>query len=146
MAVSNLQFMADVDEWTKQTEQRLTAVFRESSQRVVSAAQENLRTVVNVRTGFLRASVRASTEAMPPIDSTAYPAEGGHYDYDDGQISTVIASAEIGQSLYFGWTAAYAAYVNYGTVHMAPRRYVDLAAEQWQIIVNGVVQEAKSRV
>ncbi|WP_029581941.1 hypothetical protein [Bradyrhizobium sp. URHD0069] len=147
MAVNNLAFVSAVDDWVKSTEQRMTAVWKESTQRLNSVVVANLSGgVVNVQTGFLRASERASTEAMPTIDPTAQPKDEQSYSFDEGQITTVIASATLGQTIYLGWTAAYAGHVNWGTANMAPRRYVDLAAEQWQVIVNGVVADAKSRV
>jgi hypothetical protein len=155
MAASNVNFSAAVDDWVKKTEQRMVAVWKESTQRLNSAVVANLSGgVVNVQTGFLRASERASTEAMPTIDSKAQPKDGETYSFDEGQITTVIAGATLGQTIYLGWTAAYAARIEYGfngkdslgrEYNQAPRAFVRLAAEQWQVIVNGVVQEAKSR-
>lgn len=145
MAVNNLSFASAVDDWVKASEQRIEAVWKESTKRVVSAAQENLRTIVNVQTGFLRAGVRASTESMPPINPKAYPVEGKSYTYSEGEIVLVINGAQLGQALFIGWTAAYSAYVNFGTSKMAPRQYVGLAAMQWPRIVEEVTAELKGR-
>ncbi|NVN88595.1 MAG: HK97 gp10 family phage protein [Rhodopseudomonas sp.] len=145
MAASNLNFAAQVDAWCRKSEARLLTVFRESTQRTVSIAQENLRTVVNVQTGFLRASVRASTERMPTIDSGAYPVPGKSYAYSGDEIVLVIAGAQLGQTIFIGWTAAYSGFIEFGTTRMAPRAYARLAALQWQTTVSSVIAEAKSR-
>lgn len=89
-----------------------------------------------VDTGFLRASLLASTSAMPAINSNARPVEGKTYDWDESQIEAVIQGAGLGQTLYFGYTAAYASHVEYGANGRPPRRFVALAAMNWQQIVN----------
>lgn len=137
----NLSFSAAVDNWTQQTTERLTAVFRESTQRVASIAANG----VPVDTGFARASVRASTESMPGIIPDSKGAEGQNYPFDMGNITLVIAGAELGQTIHVGWTASYILPLEFGHSKQAPGGFVRLAAAQWQVIVNGVIQEAKSR-
>lgn len=141
MAVSNINFAAQVDDWVKATEQRMTAVFRESTQRVASIASNG----VPVDTGFARASVRASLSEMPQIDSGSRPTPGATYGGDIGNITTTIASAQLGQTIFIGWTASYVQYLEYGHSKQAPAGFVRLAAAQWQIVVNQVTQEAKAR-
>lgn len=146
MAATNLNFSAAVDSWVKETNQRMEAVFKQSTQEISSIAVQNLSGgVVNVQTGFLRASERASTESMPSIDPKAYPEPNGHYPFDEGQISLVINSAELGQTIFLGWTAAYSGFIEWGTSKMAPRGFVRLAAAQWQTVVSRVTAEAKAR-
>lgn len=146
MAATNLNFAASVDSWVKETEQRMEAVFRQSAQEISSIAVQNLSGgVVNVQTGFLRASERASTEAMPQIDPKAYPEPEGNYPFDGGQIALVINGASLGQTIYLGWTAAYSGFIEWGTSKMAPRGFVRLAAAQWQTVVNKVTERAKGR-
>lgn len=140
MAASDLDFSAQIDAWVAKTTDRAQAVFRESTQRVISKAQEN----VPVDTGFLRASLRASTESMPPIDDQARPSGAG-YSYDGGQITLTIAGAELGSTIFAGYTASYAIHVEMGTSRMAPRGFVALAAAQWPSIVSQVTQELKAR-
>lgn len=141
MAVSNLNFAAQVDEWVRATEQRMTAVFRESTQRVVSIAANG----VPVDTGFARASVRASTESMPSIISGSKGQEGQTYGVDLGNVTLTIAGAQIGQTIYVGWTASYILPLEYGHSQQAPAGFVRLAAAQWQVTVDQVTAEAKSR-
>lgn len=141
MTVSNLNFGAKVDDWTKQTEARLTAVFRESTQRVASIASNG----VPVDTGFAQYAVQASLTEMPEIIKGSKGADGATYAFDFNQIALTIAGAEIGDTVYVGWTAGYILPLEYGHSKQAPSGFVRLAAEQWQVIVNGVVQDAKSR-
>lgn len=141
MAVSNLSFGAAVDEWVQQTEQRMEAVFKESTQRTVSIAQD----IIPRDTGFARASVRASTEEMPPIDDKARGEKGASYSYNSGEITLTIAGAELGQTIYVGWTASYVQFLEYGHSKQAPAGFVGLAAAQWQHTVDVVTQELKGR-
>ncbi len=138
--------IGQLDQWVRQTEQRMLAVARESAQWVVSRATQYLSgELVAVQTGFLRASVRASKESMPQIDPAAYPKEGSSYSPNSGEISLVLAGLGIGETAYVGWTAAYAGHIHWGTSSMSPRPFVDLAAMTWPAVVSQVTQELKSR-
>jgi len=143
--MATLSFAAQVDDWVKSTERRLTAVFRESTERVIEEMQKPVGGGGNmpVDTGFLRASLMASTAAMPPMTR---PNPGAPAAYDGGQVSLTIAGADVGDTIYAGYTANYAAYVNYGANGRPPRQFVGLAAQKWQSIVAAVVSEAKARV
>lgn len=146
MAATNLNFAAAVDQWVKDAEDRTERVWKESAQEINSIAVQNLSGgVVNVQTGFLRASERASTESMPKIDPKSYPVGDGPFNFDSGQISLVIKNAKLGQTIYLGWTAAYSGFIEWGTSKMAPRGFVRLAAAQWQTVVNKVTERAKGR-
>jgi hypothetical protein len=151
VAVNNLNFSAQVDAWCRESEARMVAVWKESTQRVVHIAQAGIPHIP-VDTGFARASVRASLESMPPIDPEfSAPPHKLHthgtilFPYDEGQIVLVINGAQLGQTIYIGWTANYVGELESGSSNQAPSGFVRLAAEQWQVIVNGVVEEAKSR-
>lgn len=118
----------------------MEAVFKESAQRTVSLAQSQ----VPVDTGFLRASVRASITSMPAINSAARPADGQSYQ-PGGEVVLAIVGAGLGDTIFVGYTAAYAGFVEYGTSRMAPRRFVGYAASQWQATVRQVSQELQAR-
>lgn len=139
--VENRNFASSVDDWVKETEQRMLAVFRESTQRVTSTAANG----VPVDTGFARASVQASTEAMPPIVDGKKGEEGKVYPASFGQVSAVIANAQLGQTIYVGWTASYVLPLEHGHSKQAPAGFVRLAAAQWPRIVAEVTVEAKAR-
>lgn len=134
-------FSAQVSAWVRETDQRIEAVFRESSQRVISDMQQ--RTPVD--TGFARASVLVSTSAMPSIDP-AKKGDGKPHSADATQISLAIAGAEIGETIYAGYTAAYARALEYGHSKQAPNGMVRLAAQRWPQIVAEVSAEAEARV
>ncbi|MGM4891266.1 HK97 gp10 family phage protein [Tardiphaga sp. 839_C3_N1_4] len=147
--VENVNFAATVDDWVKETEARMLAVFRESTQRVVSMAANG----VPIDTGFARASIRASTEQMPPINAGAVPPRrrredeerGSLHSVDLGSVVLTINGAQLGDTVYAGWTAAYVIYLEYGSSLQAPAGFVRLAAAQWQVTVDQVTQEAKGR-
>lgn len=98
-----------------------------------------------VDTGFLRSSLHASTTAMPVIDSSAVPKEGQTYNYDAGEVEAIIAGAEPGATLYFGYVAAYARVAEYGGENRAPRAFVRSAAQNWQQIVEQKAAEAQAK-
>ena len=96
-------------------ERRLTAAFKGAAQDVARgvttpvAAGGNMR----VKTGFLRASMQASTTEMPKMDPTARPPEGtkdNAFSFNRNSVSAVIIGASHNDTIYLGFTAAYAAY------------------------------------
>lgn len=140
-------FSADVDAWVRKTKIRQRAVVRESAQRVVSEMLKprGAGGRMPIDTGFLRASARASRSAMPTIDSGATPASGQTYAARDSDITLEIARMDVGDVLYVGFTAAYAAAQEYGARGRTPAAFVRGASEQWQSIVAQVAVEARSR-
>lgn len=130
-------FAATVGEWVHSVDGALALVFRESCQALVS----ELNSLVPFATGALRASLRASTTAMPQII-----AAGGAPPSDMGEIVLVIQGADIGETVFLGYTMSYAPFVHYGTSHMAGRPWVDLVAQRWPQIVATKSAEVKSRL
>lgn len=144
MASSNLSFSAQIDAWAAKAEVRQIAIARQSAQVLNDKIIDNLSGgMVNVQTGFLRASERASLSEMPKINPAAHPRDGASYQPAD--ITVTIANLQMGQTLYCGFTAAYAAHVHDGTSRMAPRPYVALPAAGWSGIVEQVTAELKAR-
>lgn len=136
----NLNFNAQVSAWVRKSEGRMQAVFRESSKRVISLAQSR----IPVDTGFARASLQVSLENLPEVTG-ARPAEGQTYNYDAGIASVTISNAQLGQTVYAGWTANYAIYLEYGHSQQAPSGFVRISAAQWPQIVSQVTREARAR-
>lgn len=97
-----------------------------------------------VDTGFLRASLTASLAGMPTIREDARPEAGKRYEYSEAAIALVINGAELGQTLYFGYVAAYARHQHYGANGKPGRQWVTLAAQRWTQIVADVTAEAKT--
>lgn len=102
---------AQVDDQIAMVERRMQAVhlgvaqdLKEEIQLPISAGGK-----MRVDTGFLRASLQLSMEAMPDIDQEARPpddAAKGSFQPDDGL--DVILAAGIDDTIYMGFTAAYA--------------------------------------
>lgn len=137
----NSNFSATVDKWVAASEQRMTAVFHESTQRVTALAQSR----IPIDTGYARASVQASLQAMPPINPASKNETGNAVGDNFGVISAVIAGARLGQTIYIGWTAAYVGFLEYGHSKQAPSGFVRISAMEWPTIVNQVAEEARSR-
>lgn len=170
MAVYNRSFGAQIDAWTKQTMQRTEAVFRQSAHDVINEAQAN----APHDTGFLKASlVVALNSPIPPAVRVKPDGEGQVYQAPN--ISAVIATAKIGDTISAGWTAAHALPQEYGARphKIRPRKkqalhwrnaagegvfamevdhpgnppvaYVRRAVARWPQIVNAVVARAKTQ-
>lgn len=143
-------FTAQIEGWTRRVKEAEEAVFKESAQELVEQLTQQLESMIYEtpestnykRTKFLQASLMASTSDMPRL-SIENP--GSPVTPDFGQIELVIKNAEIGETIYLGYTAAYGAYVHYGTSTTAPRQWVTLVAQRWQQIVKSKAAEVKAR-
>jgi HK97 gp10 family phage protein len=148
MATTGLDFGAQISEWVARTTQRTEAVFKESTQRTVARMQTPVGAGGNmpVDTGYLRASIRASTESMPRIDPGAKAPIIGGVPYNADDVTATIINARLGQTIFVGYVASYAPYVEYGTSKMPPRAFVGLAVQQWPATVTQVCEELRNRV
>jgi hypothetical protein len=140
-----LGFEASVSDWVKQTQARMTAVFKESAQRVFADMRVPVGAGGNmpVVTGFLRASFLATLNT--PADTVTYRTGSGPAAVHADTVALVIAGAKLGDTIYGVFTANYARHVEYGTSRMTGRGFVRLAAQKWPQIVAAVSQEAESR-
>jgi hypothetical protein len=163
---STVTFGTQVTDWVRQTQARMDAVFRESTQRVVEEMQTPVAQGGNmpVDTGFLRASLQMTKDAPSPIDAKAKPADGKAYAYNPDSVALVIAGATIGDTLFASYTASYALPVHYGweareateakdgqaakpaRKSRAGRQWVTMAAQHWPQIVAAVCAETQSAV
>lgn len=143
-------FSAQIEDWVRRVEGGIEAVFKESVQELVEQADALLTQLVYEappspnynRTGFLRSSVRVSTASMPLANRPQGTPDGGYMT----EIEVQIAGAEIGETLYVGWTANYAGYVHYGANGTVPKPWVDMVAQRWQSIVAAKTAELRSRL
>mgnify|MGYP006921370885 CR=1 FL=1 len=99
-----------------------------------------------VDTGFLRASlivgrgpISAAT-TKPPEDE-----EGRSYSWNDSGLRLAIEGAPLTGTIEARYTAVYARVAEYGGPGRPGRRFVSLAAQQWQRIVSEVATEAQAR-
>lgn len=143
-------FTATIENWTRRVKEAEEAVFKESAQELVEQLNQQLEEMIYERpespnykrTKFLQASLMASTGDMPRLSADN---PGIEVTPDFGQIQLVINNAEIGQTIYLGYTARYGPYVHYGTQNMPPRPWVALVAQRWREIVARVAAKVKAR-
>lgn len=132
-------FEAEVAEWARDVEGAFDLLFREAAQELAS----ELNTLVPIDTGFLRASLRASTTDMPLLTREN---PGGPLPDNMAEIVLVIAGAQAGDVLYLGYTANYAAHVHYGANGRPGRPWVAMVAQRWQQIVATVAARVRTRL
>lgn len=149
-------FAAVIGKWAKAVPEAVDAVFKNSAQRLVKELNDEVTKLVYdapevggyKRTGFLRASLVASSEAMPSlVTDGAEKAADAHM----GPITLVIQGWEGDTTLYLGYTAAYGARIHFGytgpdslgrTFNQTPRPWVTLVAQRW----NEIVKEEAAKV
>jgi hypothetical protein len=104
---------ADIEDFVRETKERMEMVVRASLDDVVKNAQTPVKKGGRMRvdTGFLRASGRASTNGWPSGPSVkptnALP---NSFSYDGEAVTAVLSKLKIGDTFFFGWTANYAEY------------------------------------
>lgn len=134
-------FTATVNDWVKQTTERQLAVFKQSTQTLVSKMQQR----IPVDTGYARSSIVASLDAMPEINPGSRGVKGAAYSYDGSDVVVTIAGATISDTIYVGYTASYVQYLEYGHSNQAPTGFVGISAMEWPKIVEQVSAELKNR-
>lgn len=132
--MAKLGFSDIVEQFGEDFPEAVEALYKESTQEVVGKMQLSKKNGGNmpVKTGFLRASLLASVSALPAIGSIT---GSGKREYNPSQVEATIAAATIENTLYFGYTAKYAAHVEYGAEGRAPAGFVRLAAQSWLPLV-----------
>ncbi len=130
-------FGASVDAWVRASKARMEAVHKTATQSVIDDAQTPVGKGGRMRvdTGFLRLSGQTSLEGMPT--GPERPSEG----FPKGEdANLVIGRARLGDTIYHGWTAAYA------RARESKDAFLGLATQKWQQYVDKAVAEAKRRV
>jgi hypothetical protein len=127
-------FTAQIDAWTRKSEARVEAVFKQSAQEVFSVAQRPVAAGGNmpVDTGTLRSSLLTGRDG------------GAIFEGADSYV-LAIAGVPLGGRVLGVWTANYASAVHFGARGRRGRMWVDLAAQQWQDIVTRNAREAAAR-
>lgn len=143
-------FAATIGQWAQRVPEAIEAVFKNSAQRLVKEMDAELtRQVYDAppapsgyqRTGFLRASLVASTEAMPKL---VRDNPGVEVSADMGPVILVINGWEGDETIYLGYTAKYGAQVHMGAKGTVPKPWVTLAAQRWQLIVKEEAAKVKA--
>lgn len=155
-ASNGKEFSANVGKWATQTEQRLNAIFRESSKRVLHDMQTSVGHGGNmpVDTGFLRASLIVSLNGAVPM-ANRKPHANSSLVWNEGAMIATIAKATHHDRIVCGYTAVYARRLEYGffgkdklgrQYRQRPRAFVRSAIAKWHLIVAQVSRELKARV
>lgn len=143
-------FSAQIGEWCQKVPEAAEAVFKGAAQDVVEEMDQLLVQLVYQtppspsgykRTGFLRSSLLGSTSAMPGLNRSN---PGAAVTADFGAIEAVIAGADLGETLFFGYTSEYGAHVHYGANGNAPRPWVSMVAQRWPALVDAKAKEVKA--
>jgi hypothetical protein len=144
-------FAATVSDWCHGVEGAVEDIVKESVQELVSIVRTPRKQGGRMRidTGFLRASLMASTSQMPSINPAANPpadAKPNSVPFNAGPIELVILGSEVGDTIYIGYTAAYAAHREYGANGQEGDAFVRTAAQRWPAIVAGKEAELRARL
>lgn len=135
-------FADTVREFSAEAQEDDVAVFRYSVQQLVEEVTTEGPSIgpppapgrggfMPVQFGNLRRSLRASTSQMPLINPNAQE------NVPDGlpEVVFTIAGADLGETVFLGFTAAYAAAVNYGHGPFPGYLFVEKVAARWPAIV-----------
>ncbi|MDL2397458.1 HK97 gp10 family phage protein [Rhizobium mayense] len=134
--MASSDFSATIAAWAEKTKQRMEDVVQTSIQLLAEAVVERTPdtggTPVN--------SFQVSGSAMPVMHAGAADA-----DAPDGSkpeaVNLAVLSVPLGGKIYMGFTAPYAAEIEYGRDGQAGAGMVRLAAQEWQDIVGRAVRE-----
>jgi hypothetical protein len=139
MATKN--FEAQVTEIARKTQARILAVQRMSIQTAIDEMQTPVAKGGNMRvdTGFLRASGAMSLTGMPTGPSRNDASEPNSVPYNEDTPALTLAKVQLGDRVYWGWTANYARYREYRDGFMRT------VLQRWQRIVDGTVIKALER-
>lgn len=125
-------FTADIEDFVKETDERMIAVTRSSIQDLVLNMQEprGKGGRMPVDTGFLRNSGAASLAGMPigPHEKPA-DAKPGQFKWEDDRLVGVLSRLKAGDTFWFGWTA------NYARHQELYNGFMEAAIQQWGRIV-----------
>jgi len=136
----NKQFVATVENWVADAEERALMVARDAIDNLTNDAQTTTDRGGRMRykTGFLSASGRAALGSMPsgpnvrPVDAV-----NGQFSWDGDAVTTVLASLEPGDVFYYGWTA------NYAEVRNTYDGFLDAPVQNWQKYVDDAVMRLR---
>lgn len=144
MADRNYNTVAvDIEVFVAESKERMLAVVRSSLQDVVEVAQKTTDKGGRMRykTGFLSWSGRASIDGWPSGPNIRpKDAVDGQYTWNGDAVNTVLRSLDIGDTFFYGWTAAYA------PVREVYDGFLEAAIQQWPQIVNANTEKLRSRI
>lgn len=133
-------FVADIDEIIRVNQKRMDALIRQSTQDLVDIAQTPVGKggKMRVDTGFLRASGSLSLNGMP--SGPTRPDKDKTYTYDSGSVELKLAKATVGDTIFFAWSA------NYAAIREVYDGFLASAVQQWPSIVERVTNQIRERI
>lgn len=136
--MASQSFAAAVDGWVRKSKRRTRAIFQTAVQEVAREANTTIPDGGRLPkdTGFLQNSFSGSLEGPPRGPSDQATDSPG----DFGAVVLIIAEAEIGDSIYLGWSA------NYARAQEARNGFRDAAAQNWPNYVRKATAEAKAKI
>ena len=131
-------FDETVRRFAQDAKQSVDRVRKDSIKEVAAEANKPVEAGGNmhVNTGYLRASQRASTNGPVVPNAMFQPEEGSSYSFNANVVNSVVDKSEWGDTVYIGWTAAYAGFREHTDGFMR------LAVQNWHSIVE---RQAKKR-
>lgn len=143
-----MKFAEQVTAWTRQTEKRMTAVYRLAIEKL---AEDMSKTYgqggrVPFETGNLANSILASTHGMP---KTSLNLTQG------SDVGAVTATLNLNQTVWLGYQAVYARRMNYGFVgadrlgrvyNQDGHYFLEHAMARWPLLVRQAAQETQQTV
>lgn len=141
-----MNFSELVSDWTNESKERLTAVYRRS----IEILGDEMSTTdrqggrVPFETGNLARSVLASTHGMPK--TSLNQTQGGN-------VGAITATLKLDQAVWLGYQAVYARRMNYGFVgadklgrvyNQEGRYFVEYAIEMWPTIVELAAEDIQA--
>ncbi len=141
--------LANMDKWSDKAKRNTAMVFRSSAQKLAEDVMEDVGSDMGqtpIDTGNLRNSLMASTAAMPPVRE-----DGNWEEYDPSpELTLTIAGADVGDTLWLGFQAAYGARLNFGftdtdslgrSYNQTGRNFIESKANNWQQYVDAAARE-----
>ena len=131
-------FKAQVDDFIKDSNARALAVFQAAAQDVIKDAQiiDDKGGNMPLDTSFLVNSGQANIGSLP-IGPDVKPKGYALQDWNPAETTTTINRVKLGDTLYFGWTANYARYMENRF------KFMRSAAQLWPDHVNKRALEFK---
>jgi|GEM_PF-3132122 len=137
MARTQLEFASIVDAWTKKSKKRLLFVFQQATNYTFDEVYDNTPKV----TGFLAQSFGGSLQDVPKMNPGATGFEDFSLDVQPYEL--IINEAQIGDTIYGGFVAAYARRREY---EGRSAGFVRRSAQNWRVNVERAVRDAKAAV
>ena len=121
-----------IPDWIAKSEALLTAVTQESVQTLAREANKSRFKggKMPIDTGFLTNSMMAKIGSLPVGDSVR-PEGYSAMEWDSGPVTLVINSIDAGDTIFIGWTAEYARYMEnrFGFMRSAAQRWPEFVDE-----------------